>query len=53
MVTELKEAIGKKITCNGSEVTKPVLNIMVKRAHDCIQSGADHFKNCCNRDLIG
>ena len=46
-VIEFKEAIGKKITSIGSEVTKTVIDSMKKRAHDCIQPEGRHFKNCC------
>ena len=44
-VTELKEAIGKEITIIGSEIRKHVIDIMKKKAQDCIQSGSHHFYN--------
>ena len=41
--TELKEAIRKEITSNGSEVTKTVLDCMKKNNQDCNQSGGHHL----------
>ena len=45
ILTEWKEAIGKKIRCAGLEVTKAVFDSMMKKAQDRIQSGGHRLKN--------
>ena len=41
----LSVALGKEVTCIGSEVTKAVINSVNKKAQACIQSEGHQLKN--------
>ena len=38
-------ALGMKVTCNGSEITKTVIDSVDKKVQVCIQSGGNQLKN--------
>ena len=46
----LNVALGKEITCNGSEVTKAVIHGVNKKTQDCLQSGGHQLNNVENEN---